>query len=61
VVAELDVLDVIGNGVEPLCLGAITLSAGAKTNSASLSTNFLMSQGHATRSTLTCSRVIHFI
>src|SRR6266700_699122 len=39
----------------------ITLSAGAKTNSASLSTNFLMSQGQATRSTLTCSRVIHFI
>src|SRR5215472_911299 len=40
---------------------AITLSAGAKTNSASLSTNFLMSQGQATRSTLTCSRVIHFM
>src|SRR5437588_10025302 len=40
---------------------AITLSTGAKMNSASLSTNFLISQGQATRSTLTCSRVIHFM
>src|ERR1700730_7197504 len=40
---------------------AITLSAGTKTNSASLSTNFLISHGQATRSTLTRSRVIHFI
>src|SRR6266550_9313032 len=39
----------------------MTSCAGAKMNSASLSTNFLMSQGQATRSTLTCSRVIHFI
>src|SRR2546426_880749 len=30
-------------------------------NSACLSTNFSISQGHATRSTLGCSRVIHFI
>src|SRR5216684_1771813 len=34
---------------------------GRKTNSASGSTNFLMSQGQATLSTLTFSRVIHFI
>src|SRR5258706_4648487 len=40
---------------------AITFSAGTNTNSASLSTNFLMSHGQATRSTLTFSRVIHFI
>src|SRR5262249_10819735 len=40
---------------------SITLSVGAKMNSASLSTNFLISQGQATRSTLTYSRVIHFI
>src|SRR5271166_5007073 len=40
---------------------SITLSGGAKTNSASLSTNFLISHGQATRSTLTRSRVIHFI
>src|SRR6516164_6128771 len=39
----------------------ITLSAGTKTNSASLSTNFLINHGQATRSTLTRSRVIHFI
>src|ERR1700730_18145370 len=37
-----------------------TLSAGTKMNSAPLSTNFLMSHGQATRSTLTYSRVIHF-
>src|SRR5207302_7813744 len=40
---------------------SITWSLGTNRNSASLSTNFLMSQGQATRSTLTCSRVIHFI
>src|SRR3954464_8863633 len=40
---------------------AITLSAGTKMNSGSLSTNFLISHGQATRSTLTFSRVIHFI
>src|SRR5207344_1505384 len=40
---------------------AITFSPGTNTNSASLSTNFLMSHGHATRSTLTFSRVIHFM
>src|SRR4029077_7101187 len=34
---------------------------GRNTNSASGSTNFLMSHGHATRSTLIFSRVIHFI
>src|SRR6266851_4410937 len=40
---------------------SITWSLWTNRNSASLSTNFLMSQGQATRSTLTCSRVIHFI
>src|SRR6266851_3886989 len=40
---------------------SITWSVGTNRNSASLSTNFLISQGQATRSTLTCSRVIHFI
>src|SRR5712692_3979108 len=40
---------------------SITWSVGTNRNSASLSINFLMSQGQATRSTLTCSRVIHFI
>src|SRR6184192_3493629 len=40
---------------------SMTLSAGAKMNSASLSTNFLMSHGQATRSTFTRSRVIHFM
>src|SRR5215212_6734368 len=39
----------------------ITFSAGANTNSASWSTNFLISHGQATRSTLTFSRVIHFM
>src|SRR5579862_9729137 len=40
---------------------SITLSDGTNTNSASLSTNFLISHGQAKRSTLTYSRVIHFI
>src|ERR1700704_6568277 len=40
---------------------AITFSPGTNTNSASLSTNFLISHGQATRSTLTFSRVIHFM
>src|SRR5215510_1927084 len=40
---------------------SITFSEGTKMNSASLSTNFLMSHGQATRSTFTCSRVIHFM
>src|SRR5947209_9576076 len=39
---------------------SITLSEGTKRNSAFLSTNFLISHGQATRSTLTRSRVIHF-
>src|SRR5436305_936336 len=39
----------------------MTLSPGTKTNSASLSTNFLISHGQATRSTFTFSRVIHLI
>src|SRR5260370_25439493 len=39
----------------------MTWSVGTKRNAASLSTNFLISQGQATRSTLTCSRVIHFM
>src|SRR5712692_5738070 len=43
------------------CATSITWSVGTKRNSASLSTNFLISQGPATRSTLTCSRVIHFM
>src|SRR6266567_3552298 len=40
---------------------SITWSVGTNRNTASLSTNFLISQGQATRSTLTCPRVIHFI
>src|SRR5262249_8106509 len=49
-------------GIAPSCSAiSPTRSFGTKKNSASGSTNFLMSQGHATRSTLTCSRVIHFI
>src|SRR5229473_6076448 len=40
---------------------SMTWSVGTKRNAASLSTNFLISQGQATRSTLTCSRVIHFM
>src|SRR5436190_16319970 len=40
---------------------AITWSVGTYMNSASLSTNFSMSHGHATRSTRGCSRVIHFM
>src|SRR6185437_882362 len=40
---------------------ASTLSSGTKWNSASLSMNFLISQGQATRSTFTRSRVIHFM
>src|SRR6266567_4851821 len=40
---------------------SITWSLGTNRNSASLTTNFLISQGQATRSTLTCSRVIHFM
>src|ERR1700756_1512974 len=40
---------------------SITWSVGTNRNSASLSTNFLISQGQATRSTLTYSRVIHFM
>src|SRR3954451_10927451 len=39
----------------------MTLSPGTKTNSASWSTNFLISHGQATRSTFTFSRVIHFM
>src|SRR5258706_10689737 len=38
-----------------------TSLAGTNRNSASGSTNFLISHGHATRSTFTFSRVIHFI
>src|SRR5260370_19503660 len=38
-----------------------TSAAGAKRNSASGSMNFAISQGQATRSTLTLSLVIHFI
>src|SRR5436190_693124 len=40
---------------------SITFSPGTKMNSGSLSTNFLISHGQATRSTFTCSRVIHFM
>src|SRR5437667_6111008 len=40
---------------------ARTWLAGTKINWASGSMNFLMSHGHATRSTFTFSRVIHFM
>src|SRR5438105_7296343 len=40
---------------------SITCSAGTNRNSASGSTNFLISHGQATRSTFTRSRVTHFI
>src|SRR5258708_31984475 len=39
----------------------MTWSVGTNRLSASLSTNFLISQWQAARSTLTCSRVIHFM
>ena len=60
VMAKLDVFDVVGMASRRFA-SSITFSPGTNTNSASLSTNFFMSQGHATRSTLTFSRVIHFI
>src|SRR5206468_11952583 len=44
-----------------LSIFAQSVSCGRKTNSASGSTNFLINHGHATRSTLTFSRVIHFM
>src|SRR5579863_9458776 len=37
------------------------VSCGRKTNSASASTNFLISHGQAIRSTIALSRVIHFM
>src|SRR6266851_6990494 len=40
---------------------AMTWSAGTNRNSASWSTNFLMSHGHATRSTWTFALVTHFM
>src|SRR3984893_13809675 len=43
------------------CATAATSSAGTKRNSASLSTNRLISQGQAIRSTLAFFRVTHFI
>src|SRR6185369_7002230 len=52
----------MSNGIAPSRSAiSATLSAGTNRNSASRSTNFLISQGHATRSTFTLSRVIHFI
>src|SRR6185503_19207611 len=52
----------MSNGIAPSRSAiSATLSAATNRNSASGSTNFLISQGHATRSTFTCSRVIHFI
>src|SRR5689334_10082608 len=43
------------------CATAMTWSTGTNRNTASGSTNFLMSHGQTTRSTLTRSRVIHFM
>src|SRR6266849_6445982 len=43
------------------CATSMTWSVGTNRNSASLSTNFLISQGQATRSTPTCSQLIHFM
>src|SRR2546428_8830469 len=57
---QFDVFHVVGDSVEALNL-VHHLVGLDENNSASLSTNFLMSHGQATRSTLTCSRVIHFM
>jgi sulfite exporter TauE/SafE len=52
----------ISNGIAPCSLAiSITLCAGAKRNWASLSTKYLISQGHAILSTFACSLVIHFL
>src|SRR2546426_6416281 len=52
----------MSNGVAPSSWAlTATCSRDTKINSACGSTNFLMSQGQATRSTFTRSRVIHFI
>ena len=58
----------ISNGIMAVfilscCLASIcTISyAGAKINSASLSTKFFINQGHANLSTFACSLVIYFI
>src|SRR5438445_9787329 len=52
----------MSNGVAPSSVASgATWLAGTNKNSASGSTNFLMSHGHATLSTFTFSRVIHFI
>src|SRR6267378_488768 len=52
----------MSNGVAPISTARdATWLAGTNRNSASGSTNFLMSHGHATLSTFTFSRVIHFI
>src|SRR5262245_22992275 len=52
----------MSNGVAPNSRAlAVTWFTGTKMNSASRSTNFLMSHGQATRSTFTFSRIIHFM
>src|SRR5215469_4571268 len=50
------------NGMAPSCLDSCSKSfSSTKRNSAWGSTNLLISQGQATRSTLTSLRVIHFM
>src|ERR671930_1162812 len=52
----------MSNGIALFSLATSnTLFAGTNRNSALLSTNFLISQGHAILSTLAFSRVTHFI
>src|SRR5262249_49319050 len=49
-------------GTAPIRSASVkTSAAGTKKNSACGSTNFLINQGQATRSTVTRSRVIHFM
>ena len=60
VVTELDAVRVEGRSAR-LFGGLLDPARGTKRNSASLSTKRLMSHGHATLSTCTCERVIHFI
>ena len=58
VMAELAIRNVEDDSVIDL---AQSVFRGRNTNSASVSINFLMSHGQATRSTLIFSRVIHFM
>jgi hypothetical protein len=57
-VSQLAVRDIVNNAVADC---GQSVATGKKTNSASWSMKVLMSQGQATRSTFTCSRVIHFM